>query len=139
MYLAMNGGNVEKANKGHTLYRIPFVEFSIPAPKVSHMIIRHPAGNVKSTKYSFIFQRFFDVESTLKLRVRRQLTLSISTWFFFRRRKNVEKALKNRRRIFDLPAGQRSVVCFSMFRLSPCQLNYATQSSTLTTIKVIAM
>ncbi len=35
MYLAMNGGNVGNANKGHTMFRTPYVEFKLPAPKVS--------------------------------------------------------------------------------------------------------
>ena len=39
MYLAMNGGNVEKTKKGHTWYRIPYVELSFPMPKVYLMIM----------------------------------------------------------------------------------------------------
>ncbi|XP_072033690.1 sulfotransferase 1C4-like [Amphiura filiformis] len=34
MYLAMNGGNTEEAQKGHTMFRIPYLEANFQPPKI---------------------------------------------------------------------------------------------------------
>ena len=38
MYLALNGGDTEKAKKTHTMMRVPYVELNVKPPKVKHFL-----------------------------------------------------------------------------------------------------